>query len=141
MRGILFAFLGGACITLQGVANTRISQDIGTWQAATVTQLIGFILAASVWMFTKDGRVSEMKQVKPMYLWGGAFAAIIIFSEVTAIQHIGVTFTISALLIAQLCLTFLVDIKGWFGIVKQKMKLPQFIGIGMMITGVIILKL
>ncbi|KAE8561959.1 DMT family transporter [Paenibacillus polymyxa] len=141
MRGILFAFLGGACITLQGVANTRISQDIGTWQAATVTQLIGFILAASVWMFTKDGRVSEMKQVKPMYLWGGAFAAIIIFSEVTAIQHIGVTFTISALLIAQLCLTFLVDIKGWFGIVKQKMKLPQFIGIGMMIAGVIILKL
>ncbi|KAF6621203.1 DMT family transporter [Paenibacillus sp. EKM102P] len=141
MRGILFAFLGGACITLQGVANTRISQDIGTWQAATVTQLIGFILAALVWMFTKDGRVSEMKQVKPMYLWGGAFAAIIIFSEVTAIQHIGVTFTISALLIAQLCLTFLVDIKGWFGIVKQKMKLPQFIGIGMMIAGVIILKL
>ncbi|KAF6634784.1 MULTISPECIES: DMT family transporter [Paenibacillus] len=141
MRGILFAFLGGACITLQGVANTRISQDIGTWQAATVTQLIGFILAAFVWMFTRDGNVAEMKQVKPMYLWGGAFAAIIIFSEVTAIQHIGVTFTISALLIAQLCLTFLVDIKGWFGIVKQKMKLPQFIGIGMMIAGVIILKL
>ncbi|MGQ3482071.1 DMT family transporter [Paenibacillus sp. TY11] len=141
MRGILFAFLGGACITLQGVANTRISQDIGTWQAATVTQLTGFILAALVWMFTRDGSVAEMKQVKPMYLWGGAFAAIIIFSEVTAIQHIGVTFTISALLIAQLCLTFLVDIKGWFGIVKQKMKLPQFIGIGMMIAGVIILKL
>ncbi|MFK4304150.1 MULTISPECIES: DMT family transporter [unclassified Paenibacillus] len=141
MRGILFAFLGGACITLQGVANTRISQDIGTWQAATVTQLTGVILAALVWMFTRDGSLAEMKQVKPMYLLGGAFAAIIIFSEVTAIQHIGVTFTISALLIAQLCLTFLVDINGWFGVVKQKMKLPQFIGIGMMIAGVIILKL
>ncbi|MGM1021200.1 MAG: DMT family transporter [Bacillota bacterium] len=141
MRGILFAFLGGACITLQGVANTRISQDIGTWQAATITQLTGVILAALIWMFTRDGNVAEMKQVKPMYLLGGAFAAIIIFSEVTAIQHIGVTFTISALLIAQLFLTFLVDIKGWFGVVKQKMKLPQFIGIGMMIAGVIILKL
>ncbi|ASR45544.1 hypothetical protein B4V02_01885 [Paenibacillus kribbensis] len=141
MRGILFAFLGGACITLQGVANTRISHDIGTWQAATVTQLTGFILAALVWMVTRDGHVAEMKQVKPMYLWGGAFAAIIIFSEVTAIQHIGVTFTISTLLISQLCLTFLADIRGWFGLVKQKMKLPQFIGIGMMIAGVIILKL
>ncbi|AET57747.1 hypothetical protein HPL003_04900 [Paenibacillus terrae HPL-003] len=141
MRGILFAFLGGTCITLQGVANTRISHDIGTWQAATVTQLTGVILAALVWMFTRDGSLAEMKQVKPMYLLGGAFAAIIIFSEVTAIQHIGVTFTISALLIAQLCLTFLVDINGWFGVVKQKMKLPQFIGIGMMIAGVIILKL
>ncbi|MGZ7136568.1 MAG: DMT family transporter, partial [Methanobacterium sp.] len=45
MKGILFALLGGAFITLQGVANTRISKDIGTWQAATITQLTCFILA------------------------------------------------------------------------------------------------
>ncbi|MDQ0899146.1 uncharacterized membrane protein YdcZ (DUF606 family) [Paenibacillus sp. V4I7] len=38
LRGIVFAFLGGACITLQGVANFRISQDIGTRQAATIIQ-------------------------------------------------------------------------------------------------------
>ncbi|MNN60960.1 hypothetical protein D3C81_1761720 [compost metagenome] len=50
------------------------------------------------------------------------------------------TLTISALLIAQLCLTFVIDINGWFGVVKQKMRLPQFIGIGMMIAGVVILK-
>ncbi|MNL75828.1 hypothetical protein D3C87_2016980 [compost metagenome] len=71
---------------------------------------------------------------------GGGLAAFIIFSEVTAIQNIGVTFTISALLIAQLFLTFLIDINGWFGVAKQKMRLPQFLGIGMMIAGVIILK-
>jgi transporter family-2 protein len=74
-------------------------------------------------------------------LAGGAFGAVIIFSEVTAIQQIGVTFTISALLIAQLFLTFLVDSNGWFGVVKQKMKLPQFLGIALMVTGVIIMKL
>ncbi|MNI57254.1 hypothetical protein D3C73_1123060 [compost metagenome] len=81
-----------------------------------------------------------MKKVKPLYLTGGGLAAFIIFSEVTAIQHIGVTLTISALLIAQLFLTFLIDINGWFGVAKQKMRLPQFLGIGMMIAGVIILK-
>ncbi|WP_025687996.1 DMT family transporter [Paenibacillus zanthoxyli] len=140
MRGLLFALLGGACITLQGVANSRISQDIGTWQAATVTQLTGFIMALLILLFVRDGRRRGLSQIKPLYLIGGAFAAVIIFSEVTAIHQVGVTFTISALLIAQLCLTFLVDSKGWFGVVKQKMKLPQFIGLGMMIAGVIILK-
>lgn len=45
MKGVIFALLGGACITLQGVANARISQDIGTWQAATITQLTGFIIS------------------------------------------------------------------------------------------------
>ncbi|AKG34904.1 DMT family transporter [Paenibacillus durus] len=140
MRGLLFALLGGACITLQGVANSRISQDIGTWQAATVTQLTGFIMALLILLFVRDGRRQGLRQVKPLYLIGGAFAAVIIFSEVTAIHQVGVTFTISALLIAQLCLTFLIDSKGWFGVVKQKMKLPQFVGLGMMIAGVIILK-
>lgn len=140
MKGILFALLGGACITLQGVANTRISQDIGTWQAATITQLTGFIIAALIWVFVRDGKLGDFKKVKPLYLAGGGFAAIIIFTEVTAIQQIGVTLTISALLIAQLCSTFIIDINGWFGVVKQKMKMPQFIGLAMMIAGVIILK-
>ncbi|NMI06305.1 DMT family transporter [Paenibacillus sp. SZ31] len=141
MRGIIFALLGGACITLQGVANTRISTDMGTWQAATITQLTGFILAALILLFVRDTNLQGLKQVKPMYLAGGAFGAVIIFSEVTAIQQIGVTFTISALLIAQLFLTFLVDSNGWFGVVKQKMKLPQFLGIALMVAGVIIMKL
>lgn len=140
MKGFIFAFLAGACITLQGVSNARISQDIGTWQAATITQLTGFVMSLIILLFVRDGKWQDFKQVKPLYLIGGAFAAIIIFSEVTAIQSIGVTFTISTLLIAQLCLTFIIDIKGWFGMNKRKMRLPQFIGIGLMIIGVIILK-
>ncbi|OMF21343.1 hypothetical protein BK133_28610 [Paenibacillus sp. FSL H8-0548] len=139
MRGSLFAFLAGAFITLQGVANARISQDIGTWQAATITQFTGFIVAFLILMFVRDGSWKGFKQVKPLYLTGGAYGAVIIFSNVKAIEAIGVTFTISAVLIAQLCLTFLIDSSGWFGVAKKRMRLPQFIGIGIMIAGVVIL--
>lgn len=141
MKGSIFALLGGAFITLQGVANARISQDIGTWQAATITQFTGFLAALFILMFIRDGKWHSLKQVKPLYLGGGALAAVIIFSNVKAIQMIGVTLTISALLIAQLSLTFVMDSKGWFGLVKQKISLLQIIGIGMMIAGVVILRL
>lgn len=141
MKGILFALLGGACITLQGVANNRISYDIGTWQAATITQLTGMIMAAVILLFVRDGSWQGIRQIKPLYLFGGAFASIIIFSEVTAIQYIGVTFTVSALLIAQLCMTFTIDARGWFGVVRQKITAAQCIGIALMIAGVVILKL
>ncbi|NUU62166.1 DMT family transporter [Paenibacillus agri] len=140
MRGIIFAFLGGACITLQGVANARISQDIGTWQAATITQLTGFLMALLILLFVRDGKKDGFKKVKPLYLLGGSFGAIVIFTEVTAIQMMGVTYTISALLIAQLFLTFLIDVRGWFGVKKLKLRVPHFIGIGMMIAGVVIMK-
>ncbi|MCM3126776.1 MULTISPECIES: DMT family transporter [unclassified Paenibacillus] len=141
MKGILYAALGGACITLQGIANAKISTDVGTWQAATITQLTGFILALFILMLIRDRSWKELKNVKPLYITGGAMGAIIIFSEVSAIQQVGVTLTISALLIAQLSLTYLVDTNGWFGVMKRKITLPGLIGIAMMISGVIILKL
>lgn len=140
MKGIFFAFLGGAFITLQGVANSRISQDIGTWQAAALTQLTGFVAAFLVLMFIRDKNLRGFKQVKPLYMVGGAFAAFIIFSNVTAIHQAGATITISAVLIAQLSMVFIIDSNGWFGVVKQKMSLPHFLGIGLMIAGVIILQ-
>ncbi|GAK39404.1 DMT family transporter [Paenibacillus urinalis] len=141
MKGILYAALGGACITLQGIANAKISSDVGTWQAATITQLTGFILALFILMLVRDRSWKELKNVKPLYITGGAMGAIIIFSEVSAIQQVGVTLTISALLIAQLSLTYLIDTNGWFGVMKRKITLPGLIGIAMMISGVIILKL
>jgi len=139
MKGSIFALLGGAFITIQGVANAAISGGIGTWQAATLTQLTGFIAALLVLLVIKDGKWEEIKRVKPLYLFGGTFAAIVIFSNVKSIQLIGVTLTIAAVLIAQLAITFLVDGNGWFGVKKQKMAVPQFIGIAMMIVGVLIL--
>ncbi|WP_163100352.1 DMT family transporter [Peribacillus alkalitolerans] len=140
MKGSIFALLGGAFITLQGVANSRISQDIGTWQAATITQLTGFVTALFILMFVRDGKWKRLTKVKPLYLTGGAFGAVVIYSNVTAIQYIGVTLSIAAILIAQLSLTFIVDGNGWFGVAKQKMKLPHFIGIGMMVAGVVIMR-
>lgn len=140
MKGLFFAFLAGAFITMQGVANARISVDIGTWPAAALTQFTGFAAAMLIWLFVRDGGKRDLRRVYPLYLGGGALAAVIIFSNVAAIRQVGVTLTISAVLIAQLCITFLIDSKGWFGVEKQKLRLPQFIGIGLMIAGVVILK-
>ena len=53
-----------------GVANARISQDMGTWQAATVTQLTGFIMALVILLFVRDGSRQGLGQVKPLYLIG-----------------------------------------------------------------------
>ncbi|KQO17934.1 DMT family transporter [Paenibacillus sp. Leaf72] len=140
MKGILFAILGGACITLQGIANTRISESIGTWQAATLTQFTGFIVAFIILMSVGAGKWREFQQVKPIYLAGGSFAAIIIFSNVTAIQQIGVTLMVSMLLIAQLGMTVIIETNGFFGLKKQRITVSQLIGIGMMISGVFLLK-
>jgi len=140
MRGVLFAMSGGFFLTLQSVANARISSQIGTWQAATLTQFTGFVVALLVMLALRDRTYIEMRHVKPLYLSGGAFAAIILFSNMTAVHKLGVTMTISLFLIAQLALALVIDWRGWFGMVRRKLNGAQLIGVFMMIAGVIILK-
>ena len=73
MRGIFFAISGGFFLTLQSVANARISNGIGTWQAATLTQMTGFIVALLITLVLRDRTFRQMKDVKVLYLSGGAF--------------------------------------------------------------------
>ncbi|MHC9161328.1 DMT family transporter [Exiguobacterium profundum] len=140
MRGVLFAMSGGFFLTLQSVANARISSQIGTWQAATLTQFTGFVVALLVMLVLRDRTYVEMRHVKPLYLSGGAFAAIILFSNMTAVHKLGVTMTISLFLIAQLALALVIDWRGWFGMLRRKLNGAQLIGVFMMIAGVILLK-
>ena len=125
MKGIVFAVLGGAFITLQGVANSRISQDIGTWQTATITQFTGFLVALVILLVSGKGKFKGYSKVRPLYLIGGTFGAIVVFGNVTAIHYIGVTLTVSAMLISQLGMTVLIDKNGWFDVKKQKMKMVR----------------
>ena len=140
MRGILFAISGGFFLTLQSVANARISNSIGTWQAATLTQMTGFVVALLITLILRDRTFWQMKEVKLLYLSGGALAAAVLFSNMTAVHLMGVTLTISLFLIAQLGLALVIDWNGWFGMIKRRLQLPQVIGILMMIGGVLILK-
>jgi len=141
MKGILFALVAGAGISLQGIANARIGQGIGTWQAASITQLTGFVTALAILLITRRGGWDKLKLVKPIYRAGGAFAALIISANMAAIGAIGATLTVAAVMIAQLMFTFAVDRFGLFGVVKKKMGWTQAAGIGIMIAGIVILSL
>lgn len=141
MKGLLFACAGGMFIALQSVANARIGQGIGTWQAAALTQLTGFVGALIIlFALRSGGDWRKLAKVSPVYRIGGAMGAIVIFSNVTAVHGIGITLTVSAMLISQLIMTFAIDGNGWFGVARMKLRLPQFIGIGIMIAGVAILE-
>ncbi|PGZ25742.1 hypothetical protein COE50_26490, partial [Bacillus anthracis] len=85
MKGILFAIMGGALITLQGTFNARLSSDIGIWSTSIITHLIGFLIAISLFFIKKESSLNDLKNVKKIYLSSGTFGVIIIFAETFAI--------------------------------------------------------
>lgn len=140
MKGTLFALAGGFFLTFQSVANATISDSIGTWQAATMTQFTGFVLALLIVLSLRDRTYQNLTQVPLLYASGGMLAAVVLYSNMTAVHRMGVTLTIGVFLIAQLMTAVLIDGKGWFNMTKQKIGRAQVAGLVLMIAGVIVLK-
>lgn len=140
MKGILFALAGGFFLTFQSAANATISSQIGTWQAAAMTQFTGFVLAILIVLLLSDRSYRQLSRVSPLYASGGMLAAIVLFSNMTAVHRMGVTLTIGVFLIAQLIAAVAIDSKGWFDMTKKKIGRTQIVGLVLMIAGVIVLK-
>lgn len=140
MKGILFALAGGFFLTFQSVANATISGQIGTWQAAAMTQMTGFVLAVLIVLLLRDKSYKHIRGVSPLYASGGLLAALVLFSNMTAVHRMGVTLTIGVFLIAQLVAAVLIDQKGWFEMSKKKIGRTQAAGVLLMIAGVVVLK-
>lgn len=139
MKGILFACLGGAFLTLQGTFNAVIGSHIGTWRAAVLTQGTGFVAALLLVCLSRNRSWRPLKKVKPAYLFGGAFAALILFCNITAFQRNGAAVTVAAVLIAQIAVTLLMEKCGWFGETTLRLGTPQWAGLGLMVIGILCL--
>ncbi|TWT26008.1 DMT family transporter [Planomicrobium sp. CPCC 101110] len=140
MKGILFALAGGFFLTYQSVANATISSQIGTWQAAAMTQLTGFLLAVLIVVVVGDRSYQQLNQVSPLYASGGLLAAIVLFNNMTAVHQMGVTLTIGVFLVAQLVMAIAIDSKGWFSMSKKRIGRTQIAGVILMVAGIIVLK-
>ncbi|MGE6256818.1 DMT family transporter [Heyndrickxia sporothermodurans] len=141
MKGIIFSMIAGMLISLQGVFNTKMSEEISPWHTTTIVHFVGLIFSIILYLFARDGRVKGFQEIPIIYFLGGMFGVIIVFGEMTAIQHLGMSFAIAILLIAQLLSAFLIDANGLFGMMRHRVTVQQKIGMSMLIAGIIIFKL
>ena len=140
MLGIIYSIIAGVSMSLQGVFNTRLSDKIGLWQANTFVQGTGFICTLIALLLTSNVNFKNIKDVNKLYLLGGVLGAIIIFAVMKGIKSLGITCSISIILISQLLFAGLIDSFGLFSTPAVKFHVYNFIGITFMILGIIIFK-
>ncbi|SIS76513.1 DMT family transporter [Salimicrobium salexigens] len=141
MKGILFAVIAGLSITMQGVFNSSMNQVISGWHTTVIVHLVGFAIALIFYLTTRDGDIRRLPSIRPLYITGGAFGVVVIFSELYAFNELGPASAIAILLVAQLLTAFIVELKGWFEEKKIAVKGYQLLGVALMITGVVLFKL
>jgi len=138
--GLIFSIVAGICMSLQGVFNTRVSEKIGLWETNVIVQGTGLILTLIMLLIAGNGNFRTIKEVNKLYLLGGFLGAIIIFSVMQGITSLGPTYSISTILVAQLLTAGVIDSFGMFGADQIKFALSKFIGIGIMIVGIVVFK-
>lgn len=127
-------------MSIQGVFNTRVSEKIGLWETNVFVQGTALILTLIILLIAGNGNFKAIKEVNKLYLLGGVLGSIIIYSVMQGIANMGPTCSIAVILVAQLLAAGIIDRFGMFGAEQIKFALSKFIGIGIMVVGIIVFK-
>lgn len=140
MSGYLMSVLAGAAMSFQGVVNTRLSEKVGLYESNVFVQgtalLFGLI---AMWILGK-GSFSGLADVGKIYWTGGLLGTVIIVTVMLAIGSLSPTRAIAVILIAQLLVAATIDAFGWLGAEKVPFTWNKWLGLGLMIAGVISFK-
>ena len=138
--GFIFAIISGAAMSIQGVMNTRLGEKIGVYESNLYVQGTAFLLSLiAVWILG-NGNIRQITEVNKIYLFGGLLGLIITITVMKAVGALNPTVAISTILVAQLITAALIDAFGIMGSEKIPFTWTNYLGIALMIGGVIIFK-
>ena len=141
MFGILMSILAGAAMSIQGVMNTRLSEGIGLYESNAFVQGTAFVLSLIAMWVLGNGDFKAITQVNKLYWLGGVLGLIITITVMVGIGNLSPTVAISIILISQLLVAAIIDAFGLLGAEKIAFHWSKFLGLGLMIGGVVLFKL
>lgn len=141
MQGVVFALMSGLFIVLQGIFNARLATGVGPWLSVLIVHFVGLMGCLVIYSFVRDRKIGGFRQLPWIYASGGLIGVLVVVTELTAIQKLGMTWAMCLLLVAQILCAFVIDLKGWFGVLKKQGNRGQWVGVGLMLAGVAIFSL
>lgn len=141
MVGVIFAVLSGFFIALQNVLNATIGTEVSIWSTAMLTQAVGGTGALLIYLVSKNEQFGQIRNVKPVYLFGGSFGALVVASSVLAVTYVGAAVTNASILLAQLGIVVIIETFGFFHMKKQPIARKQVMGLVIMMVGAILISI
>lgn len=140
MMGIISCIIAGAAMSVQGVMNTRLGEKIGLLESNAFVQGTAFVLAVIVaWIWGK-GNIGAIGQTNKLYWLGGVLGMVITVTVMLGMGKTSPAVAVSVILVAQLLVAALIDAFGIMGTEKVPFLWNKYIGLALMIGGVLLFK-
>lgn len=141
MAGILIALVSGALMSIQGVFNTEVTKQSSIWVAAGWVQLSALAVCAAAWFFTGRESIGALWGVDHKYtLLGGVIGAFITITVIKGMDALGPARATMLIVIAQLAVSYLVELMGAFGVEKQPFEWRKLVGLAVSAAGIVLFK-
>ena len=139
MIGFIIALVSGALMSVQGVFNTQVTKTTGMWVSNGWVQLTAFAVCVIAWLCTGRDSVTTLTKVEPKYvLLGGVIGAGITWTVIKSIDMLGPAKAALLIVIAQLVVSYLIELFGAFGMDKEPFEWRKCIGLGIAVVGIAI---
>ncbi len=139
--GYIYAVIAGACMSIQGVMNTRLGEKAGLFLANSYVQGTAFLLSLIVLLFAKDSSFKAFGEVNKFYLLGGAFGIAITLTVMMSVKGTSPAIAVSTILVSQLICAAIIDAFGLMGTDKLPFGWNKYLGAVIMIAGVLLFKM
>lgn len=139
MIGFIVALLSGALMSVQGVFNTQVTKTTGMWVSNGWVQLTAFAVCVAAWFITGRDSIASLAKVEPKYvLLGGVIGAGITWTVIKSIEMLGPAKSALLIVVAQLLVSYLIELFGLFGMDKEPFEWRKLIGMAIAAVGITI---
>lgn len=139
MTGFFIALISGALMSLQGVFNTEVTKQSSMWVSASWVQFSALVTCLVVWAVSDRSSFGALLKVSPKYVMlGGIFGAFITYTVIQSMSALGPARATMLIVIAQLTVSWLVELMGLFGVDKGTFSWRKLMGLLVAVVGVVI---
>lgn len=128
-------------MSIQGVFNTEVTKQSSLWVSTGWVQLSAFLVCLIAWFYTGRENIGTLWQVENKYtLLGGVIGAFITVTVIKSMGSLGPARATMLIVIAQLAVSYLVELFGLFGVEKQPFEWRKILGMAVAIGGIVLFK-
>ena len=126
-------------MSLQGVFNTEVTKQSSMWVSASWVQFSALVTCLVVWAVSDRSSFGALLKVNPRYVMlGGIFGAFITYTVIQSMSALGPAKATMLIVIAQLTVSWLVELMGLFGVDKGTFSWRKLMGLLIAVAGVVI---
>ena len=141
MIGIWIAILSGTLMSIQGVWNTQVTKQSSLWVSTGWVQLTALLVCVAAWFFTGRDPIGTLWQVENKYtLLGGILGTFITVTVIRSMGKLGPAQATMLIVIAQLVVSYLIEMFGLFGVEKQPFEWKKLAGTAIVVAGIVLFK-